>query len=67
MSVTAAFILVVLAVVIVYDVWAYRWTGVPTITFEVRRFIHRHAVAAFALALAIGFLLGHLFWTPPIP
>ena len=67
MSKTAAFIWVALVSIIAWDVWAWSQPEVPTITHEVRHVLDSYGVGALALTLAVGFTLGHLFWTPKTP
>ena len=59
---TWLFMLIVLLVIIVYDVIMYQWFPVATISGNVNEFASKYSGALAGICLAIGFLLGHLFW-----
>jgi len=59
---TWLFMLIAFAVIIGYDVIAYQWFPVATISALTNNFAEKHAGAAMGVCLAIGYLLGHLFW-----
>jgi hypothetical protein len=59
---TWLFMLIVFAAIIGYDVAAYRWLPGATISALTNNFAEKHVGAAMGTCLAIGYLLGHLFW-----
>lgn len=61
-TMTWLFMLIVFAVIVGYDVVAYRWFPAATISKLTDNFAERHAGAAMGACLALGYLLGHLFW-----
>ena len=54
--------LAVFAIVVGYDVVAYNYFPAATISTLTDGFAEKHAGAAMGICLAVGYLLGHLFW-----
>lgn len=61
-SMTWLFMLIVFAVIVVYDVVMYQWFPVATISGLTNEFAGKYQGATMGVCLAIGYLLGHLFW-----
>ena len=61
-SLTWLFMLIGFSVVVVYDLVMYRWFPAATISGLVDEFTAKYPGAAMGGTLAIGYLLGHLFW-----
>lgn len=59
---TWLFMLIAFAVIVGYDIVAYKWFPVATISALTGNFAEKHTGAAMGVCLAIGYLLGHLFW-----
>lgn len=59
---TWLFMLIAFAVIVIYDVVMYRWFPVATISGLTDEFADDYPGAVMGVCLAIGYLLGHLFW-----
>jgi fucose permease len=59
---TWLFMLIAFAVIVGYDIAAYQWFPVATISALTDGFAEKYVGAAMGVCLAIGYLLGHLFW-----
>lgn len=56
---TKGFIVLMIALIAVYDVWAYSSGGTEgTISWVIYTWSHEHPAFTFAM----GFVMGHLFW-----
>ncbi|MBT8428497.1 MAG: hypothetical protein KJN79_01155 [Gammaproteobacteria bacterium] len=59
---TWIFILVTFLVIVIYDVAMYRLFPAATISGITDEFADQYPGAVMGVTLAIGYLLGHLFW-----
>ena len=59
---TWLFMLIAFAIIVGYDIAAYQWFPKATISALTGGFAAKYQGAAMAVCLAIGYLLGHLFW-----
>jgi hypothetical protein len=59
---TWLFMLIAFAVIVAYDVVMYRWFPMATISGLTNEAASKYSGAMMFVCIAIGFLLGHLFW-----
>lgn len=59
---TWLFMLIAFAVIVAYDVVMYQFFPVATISGLTNEFAGKYTGAAMFVCIAIGYLLGHLFW-----
>jgi len=61
-SLTWLFMLIAFAVIVTYDVAMYQWYPQATISGLTNEFAAKYTGALAFVCVAIGYLLGHLFW-----
>jgi hypothetical protein len=54
--------LIAFAVIIGYDIAAYQWFPKATISALTNDYAAKYPGATMGVCLAVGYLLGHLFW-----
>jgi fucose permease len=59
---TWLFMLIAFAVIVIYDVTMYQWFPTATISGLTNEFAAKYSGALAFVCIAIGYLLGHLFW-----